>query len=59
MSDISKIVLRADQFSFEPIFFPQEALTGITSKMVIRRDQIEAIEMNDEFLTIRYKKTDG
>lgn len=59
MSDTSRVVLQADQFSFEPLIIPPEAFTGITSQVVFRRDMIEAIELNDEFVTIRYKKTDG
>lgn len=58
MSDTVRVAIQADQFSFAPLFIPPEAFTGITSRVVIRRDQIEAIELNDEFVTIRYKKTD-
>lgn len=64
MSEVQRIVVKADKFSVGPrpdasLFIPSEAFTSLTSNVVIRRDQIEAIEINDEFVTIRYKKTDS
>lgn len=60
MSDIAKIFVKAGEVPDQPFFIrPEELFAGITSQVVFRRDMIEAIELNDEFVTIRYKKTDG
>jgi hypothetical protein len=60
MSDASKIIVKVGEIPDQPFFIrPEELFTGITSQVVFRRDMIEAIELNDEFVTIRYKQTDG
>lgn len=56
MSDLNRIVIRADEFSFAPIDFLDVTKTSGLSRVIFRRDLVENIEVGEEFLTVHYKQ---